>query len=128
MHTYNRVRFSERPPINQHNTLMSSDYIKPIRIRHDIIQKEPLIMVSTCALFRGEVWGAYWLIETWVFSDSKEQRNVQVIHGTPGTDSDGQRAPHTHFVEKAKKVHDYIAGNLKKRFPITHIDVIDAAH
>ena len=71
------------------------------------------IRVSSAARPRAN-FGGWWLVETWIFSDDPRQRNRQVVHGECFLHHDCP--PNRDLCGKARKVHDYIAANLKAKF------------
>lgn len=70
-------------------------------LKHTIISMSPLVRVSTAKLARQDIYGNWWLIETWIFSDDPEQFNRQIIHKTD---------------REALKVHDLIVHGLRFKY------------
>lgn len=87
---------------------------RPANIDLGKTQITPDIRVSSAALYRADLPGPYWLVETWVFSNDTAQRNVQVIHGTCSA-LDG-KPPRRYLCDEARRVHGHISDNLLKRF------------
>lgn len=77
-------------------------------------QITPLIRVSSAALLREEVWGRWWLVETWIFSDDERQKNRQIIHGDPMAMAGGGIDPM--LAQNVRRIHGQIAANLRRRF------------
>lgn len=68
------------------------------------------IRVSSAAIFYEEFFGNYYLLETWIFSDDPTIKSRQIIHGTTGIFPVSQKEK-----DNVVKVHNYVAGNLKKK-------------
>lgn len=69
------------------------------------------VRVSSAAIWYEEMFGNYYQLETWIFSDDERQKSVMVIHGT----SWGSEIPQK-LIDKTKKVHKYLADNMNKKF------------
>lgn len=81
-------------------------------------QITPLIRVSSAAIYRHDRCGERWLVETWAFSDDPRQGSFQVVHGSTcaAKIGDERQPPTGPVVEKAQKIHRYIADGLKAKW------------
>ena len=74
------------------------------------------IRVSTAAICSTGPNGRYWQVETWIFSDDPHrQLSKQIVHGSRSAFSD-ESISGSKIAAKARRVHGYIASNLRGRF------------
>lgn len=66
------------------------------------------IRVSSAAIFYQEMFGDYYQLETWIFSDDERQKSRMVIHCTTGREIPQREK------DKVSKIHKRIADNLLK--------------